>query len=531
MNRTDQYTIRFRAYSVTVIPCVLLLSIVTAQEVHAQAFTYDPPGTLEPGSGTGRVDDRIYVPGIRFPIEKAPAFSNSQVYRKGGYLGPAGGQCDSDNYAYPWRDNYCETRSRSTSMCPTGKGHQGQDIRPATCTDSVHWAVAAEDGTISRTRGWVVSLVGDATDIKHNYLHLNPNQLQVSVGQRVKRGDRIGPVSNYFGSTPTTIHLHYELRSGSTPLPTYTSLVSSYKSLLGDDPDSTPTTARAITASGSDFDGDGLDDIFWYRQDRATDYIWYSTGRNFERVSRNVGGRFTPISGDYNGDGKTDIFWYRAGSDPDYIWYSQGRRFTSKRTQLLGTYTPISGDFDGNGYDDIFWYRPGTGVDYVWYSNGTSFDSKKVTVNGSYTPVAGDFDGDGTDDIFWYRPTKDLVDYVWYGEGTSFVRATPQVSGSYEPVSGDFNGDGRTDIFWYGPGASADFVATSTGRAFSWSAKNAVPIAGQYRPIKGNFDGDAYDDIFWYRPGTGADWIYFGTPSQSFQPLRKNVTADFIPVP
>lgn len=511
--------------------CSIFIVIVPTQELRAQQFTYDPPGTLEPNSGTGRTGSKIFVPGLRFPIEKAPAFANSQVYRKGGFLGPSGGQCDSDNYTYPWRDNFCEKRSRSTSMCPTGTGHQGQDIRPGTCDDSVHWAVAAEDGTISRTRGWVVSLVGDATDVKHNYLHLNPNRLNVRVGQRVKRGDRIGLVSNYFGSTPTTIHLHYELRSGETPLPTYTSLVSSYRNLLGDNSGSEPITERAITASGNDFDGDGNDDVFWYRPGKATDYVWYSNGESFDRVRRNVTGQFTPISGDFNGDGRSDIFWYRAGNDVDYIWYGEGRSFTSQRTQVLGTYTPISGDFDGNGFDDIFWYRPGAGADWIWYSNGTSFDSVSATVTGRYTPIAGDFDGNGIDDIFWYRPTKDLVDYIWYGKGSGFVRATPQVSGTYEPVAGDFNGDGRADIFWYGAGNAADYIATSTGTAFDWSSKNAVPILGTYRPVKGNFNGDAYDDIMWYRPGTGADWIYFGTAEETFRPQRTSITADFVPVP
>ena len=37
------------------------------------------------------------------------------------------------NYAYPWRDNFCEHRYYYVGQCPAGLGHQGQDIRPGSC--------------------------------------------------------------------------------------------------------------------------------------------------------------------------------------------------------------------------------------------------------------------------------------------------------------------------------------------------------------------------------------------------------------
>src|SRR5262245_59695623 len=92
--------------------------------------SFSAPGDLEPGSGTGLHETKIYFPSIRFPLENAPAYLNSQVYRPGGMNGGTGGQCTSVNYSYPWRDNYCEARSWAMPLCPAGKGHQGQDIRP-----------------------------------------------------------------------------------------------------------------------------------------------------------------------------------------------------------------------------------------------------------------------------------------------------------------------------------------------------------------------------------------------------------------
>jgi murein DD-endopeptidase MepM/ murein hydrolase activator NlpD len=201
----------------------------------AQTFTYQPPGTLVTGSGQGRVDDTIYAPGMRFPIEEAPAYANSQVWGRGGSQGGGGSQCDAQNYAYPWWDNYCESRSWDMPMCPTGKGHQGQDIRAATCVNRAHWAVAAEDGTITSIGSYSVYLTTpDGT--RYDYLHMG--EVAVSVGDRVTRGQRLGKVSNEFGGAATTVHLHLNIRKnvsgvGLVFVPPYMSLVRSYEALLG----------------------------------------------------------------------------------------------------------------------------------------------------------------------------------------------------------------------------------------------------------------------------------------------------------
>lgn len=211
------------------------MGIVATAE--AQQFSYNPPGQLASGSGTGRVDDTVYVPGMRYPIEVAPSFPNSQVWGRGGLNGGGGGQCDAQNYSYPWWDNYCETRQWEVPLCPGGTGHQGQDIRPSTCEKNVHWAVAAESGTITSIGTYTVYLVTpDGT--QHRYLHMEPSSLQVSVNDSVSKGDRLGRVSNAFGDTATTIHLHYDIYqtiSGVGPgyVPTYMSLVRSYEELIG----------------------------------------------------------------------------------------------------------------------------------------------------------------------------------------------------------------------------------------------------------------------------------------------------------
>lgn len=207
----------------------------TATAGEPEPFEYMPPGTLTPGSGQGRFDETVYAPGMRFPMEEGPAFANSQVWGNGGGQGPGGGQCDGVNYDYPWWDNYCETRSWDMPMCPAGIGHQGQDIRPATCQDAVHWTVAADAGTVTNIGSYSVYVTA-ADGTRYDYLHGTSNI--VGVGQALEREERINRVSNEFGGTPTTIHLHFNIRKdvagfGNVYAPTYMSLVTSYQELFG----------------------------------------------------------------------------------------------------------------------------------------------------------------------------------------------------------------------------------------------------------------------------------------------------------
>lgn len=202
-------------------------------------FPHDPATQLVAGSGQGYTDVSNWAPGICFPIAAATAYANSQVYSPGGdhypsYGHASGSQCDSKNYSYPWHDNFCEARSWSNVMCKAGTGHQGQDIRPQTCKAKTYWAVAVEDGTITQVGSYTVALTG--TDTPHRifrYLHLDAGTLKVKVGDHVVRGQKIGLVSDNFGTSNgvpqhTTIHLHFEIRvAQSETLPDGTTLAAS----------------------------------------------------------------------------------------------------------------------------------------------------------------------------------------------------------------------------------------------------------------------------------------------------------------
>lgn len=225
------------------------------QDNEGRVFSYVPVGDLLPSSGPGHEDTTIYRPDITFPLEDA-AFLNSQVYRYGGSQGSvngmSGGQCHETNYDYPWQDTFCESRSRDQIMCPTG-GHEGVDIRPATCipeTDGIHWAVAAEDGRIiapSSSQYTVKLQTSDGT--LYRYMHLKMDALAVADGETVTKGQRIGMVANDFfnGSgerVPTTFHLHFEMYQNYAPdeetdpifdqVNPYMTLVNAYERKLRD---------------------------------------------------------------------------------------------------------------------------------------------------------------------------------------------------------------------------------------------------------------------------------------------------------
>jgi len=208
---------------------------LAASSVSAADFTYDPPGELVSGSGEGRADEKVWAPNIRFPIQDGPAYANSQVWGVGGSSGPSGDQCDAKNYSYPWHDNYCETRTWDMPLCPAGTGHQGQDIRPGTCEKDVHPGVAVVDGTITNVGSYSVYLTA-ADGTRFDYLHMS--NVKVVTGQKVKRGDVLGLVSNQFNGTPTTTHLHFNITQnvsgvGTVYVPPYTSLIAAYQALIG----------------------------------------------------------------------------------------------------------------------------------------------------------------------------------------------------------------------------------------------------------------------------------------------------------
>jgi murein DD-endopeptidase MepM/ murein hydrolase activator NlpD len=157
---------------------------------------------------------------------------------------------ESVNYAYPWRDNFCEHRYFFVGDCPSGLGHQGQDIRPSSCTQRIeganrcepyqHDVVAARDGIVLRAPGEIALYIVTNTvneRVRFRYLHMLPKYLdqdRMVSGRVVHEGEAVGKVGNFFRrERATTYHLHFDIqvptKYGWVFVNPYMSLVAAYE--------------------------------------------------------------------------------------------------------------------------------------------------------------------------------------------------------------------------------------------------------------------------------------------------------------
>jgi hypothetical protein len=220
-------------------------------------FTYRPSGDIIAKSGShkkGGNADFVAYSQIRFPLEKARAFVHSQSFRHRRPREKPLDELTGSNTSYPWRDTFCEARSFGVGQCPSGYGHQGQDIRPAPCpaasegsanpcSPKQQGVVAVRDGTVIRSRKQQAATLQVNTRTEHirfRYMHMNPAALDVDGilnGRNVDEGEKIGVVSNYLDHpNGTSLHLHFDVqvftRDGWLWVNPYVTLVGAYERLI-----------------------------------------------------------------------------------------------------------------------------------------------------------------------------------------------------------------------------------------------------------------------------------------------------------
>ena len=229
----------------------------------SDTFHYHAVGELVRGTGmrapAGDADRTVYAR-LRFPAASAPAYVNTQAFRRRNGLAIAWAAAavndDNDNKPgkpYVWRDNFCERRDFAVGQCPSGRGHQGQDIlgvscepgpRKRDCPANRDAVVAARNGMILR-ESWndsfflVTNAHGERLRFRH--LHMHPRALDedgIVSGKSVTEGDRLGTIGN-FNRRPglTTTHLHFEIqvptRDGYVRVNPYMTLIAAYEHLIG----------------------------------------------------------------------------------------------------------------------------------------------------------------------------------------------------------------------------------------------------------------------------------------------------------
>lgn len=139
-----------------------------------------------------------------------------------------------------------------------------------------------------------------------------------------------------------------------------------------------------------DFNGDGRADIMWQGISNLhaghpdiEDVLWLSestaTQLAFAVVEgKAVGYTFRPFVGDFDGDGIDDIFWHRSwgmtsegpsasATGHSFVWYFDETGDHEPRAFVLDRdFSPYVGDFDADGCHDIAWLDTVADTLLVW---------------------------------------------------------------------------------------------------------------------------------------------------------------------
>ena len=288
---------------------------------------------------------------------------------------------------------------------------------------------------------------------------------------------------------------------------------------------------------GSDYNGDGRDDILWLNANGSlSNWLGKSDG-GFLINDFNAMTQVDPYwevlgSGDFNGDGRDDILWINDASEiSNWLGTASGGYIVNDANAYTTSSTAWNfsgtGDFNGDGRDDVLWWNYDRQVS-TWTGNANGGFTKNaaspVMTSSSdwYVTGTGDFNGDGRDDIMWRNIATGAVTNWLAAPGGGFAandaNALHQVATSWWIAgTGDFNGDGRDDILWrHSSGALSNWLGTQTG-GFVINDANAftqVPL-DWYVTATGDYNGDGRDDILW-RNESGAVSNWLGTASGGF---------------
>ena len=303
---------------------------------------------------------------------------------------------------------------------------------------------------------------------------------------------------------------------------------------------------------GSDFNGDGRDDILWWNRDSGLVSDWLGTANggftvNDANALHSVANDWRAVgTGDFNGDGRDDILWRSdMGALSNWLGTATGgfvNNDANAFAQADTSWTVIgTADLNGDGRDDILWQN-----DNGFLSNWLGTASGGFVVNDAnaltqYAPSVhiagtGDFNGDGRDDLL-YRLDSGLVGIIrgtpngHFDEGFDWDTLYRQAQANWQIVgTGDFNGDGRDDILWRSDTGQVSNWLSSAQETFIVNDANAlIQVPTNWRVVAtGDYNGDGRDDILWRNSDTGALSNWLGTPSGGFM---INDAAAYVVVP
>ncbi len=213
-----------------------------------------------------------------------------------------------------------------------------------------------------------------------------------------------------------------------------------------------------------------------------TDIVWrnFSTGENviwgFEGTTSLSA--YTPTttitdlgwaisaSADFDGNGVDDLYWRYFGTNngsfplgAGALWLLNSSKQISGYFNLPGVPNPnliIGGaaNFNGDTIPDLVTQDLVTGAVQIELLDSSYVASSTVSVgsplaNGWRIRSVGDFNSDNRADLLWHNSTTG-ENLVWFLDGTTFVSSVnlpTSAPRSIPQVAGDFNGDGQVDLF------------------------------------------------------------------------------------
>ena len=270
-------------------------------------------------------------------------------------------------------------------------------------------------------------------------------------------------------------------------------------------------------SNGSDFDGDGSNDLAVFRPSTGT---WFKLNSSGYTVESFGSAQDKVVSADYDGDGNTDTAVFRplpGGAVWEIRRSSDGG--TSSSQFGVATDIPVRGDFDGDGRSDIAVFRPSNGTWYMQTSGSWAYNVIQFGAAGDI-PLPGDMNGDGKDDIVVFRPSEGRWYWLGTANGGTFNIRQFGVAGDV-PIAGDFDGDGKNDLAVFRPSNGTWYtLRTSAGsfQIFQFGVNGDVPVAGDY-------DNDGKTDIAVFRPSNGT-WYIIRSGAATFEVRQFGINGD-----
>lgn len=237
--------LRCRTLSANCMPLIaaaaLLFGMASAAGQSNPELSYLPPGDILPANVRG-IDSRAVVSDDwTFPMQVGSvtgwhAYIGTQLSQYHGLKWSN----DPRLFHYPSRDNQCEPRHWTVTGCPSGKGHQGVDIRANDNSNDKWKVVAVEDGVVTNvTSNTTVSVRHGTRTVR--YLHMSAASIRdagIKNGSIVHKGQILGRVSNIMEGTPSTsYHLHLDAYTGTAAegnfYHVYPSLIAAYRRAWG----------------------------------------------------------------------------------------------------------------------------------------------------------------------------------------------------------------------------------------------------------------------------------------------------------